>query len=440
MREKASILHADLDAYFASVEQLHEPSLRGKPVIVGGLGPRGVVAAASYEARAFGVRSAMPMTRARRLCPHAAFRSPRFEEYVRLSGEVQDIFRSFTPLVEPLALDEAFLDVAGAERLLGDGRAIAEAIRVRVFEETGLVISVGVATTKFVAKLACAAAKPDGLLAIEPGEELAFLHPLPVERLWGVGPKTLRRLARFGVVTIGDLAGMPVETLSGALGSAAAAHLHALCWNDDGRDVQVGRAAKSVGQEETFIRDLDDREQVRREVLRLGDRVATRLRAAGVAGRTVTLKLRFGDFRTVTRSVTFPEATSSSTAIGAAAAALLACVDLAPGIRLAGVSLTKLEARDPYAQSAGRESGVQGELRFSDDDPTRTSGEAGQPDRRRSVEEAMDAVRQRFGDEAVGRAVFVENEGLRVGRRGTAWGPADHEDLGRFSEREVGSP
>lgn len=434
MRKKASILHADLDAFFASVEQLHDPSIRGKPVIVGGLGARGVVAAASYEARVSGVHSAMPMARARRLCPHAALRSPRFDAYSRLSAEVQEIFRSFTPLVEPLALDEAFLDVSGAERLLGEGRTIGEAIRVSVREETGLVVSVGVATTKFVAKLACSMAKPDGLLAIEPGTELEFLHPLPIQRLWGVGPKTSARLTRLGVVTIGDLAQIPEETLTGSLGPAAAGHLHALAWNRDDREVHTERVAKSVGQEETFARDISDREEVRREVLRLGDRVAARLRANGVGGRTVTLKLRFGDFRTITRSATLAKATSSSREIEAAAATLLAGVDLAAGIRLAGVSLSKLEVRDPFspdlaAPGSGMESGVQGEFVFSDEEPADAEhGPNGPSDREKSVEGAMDAVRQRFGDDAVGRAVFVDREGLRMGRRGSAWGPTDHED------------
>ena len=251
-RAEPSILHVDLDAFYASVEQLDDPKLSGKPVVVGGLGPRGVVAAASYEARRFGVRSAMPMARARRACPDGVFLAPRFDAYRDASRAVMKILRSFTPLVEPIALDEAFLDVAGARRLHGTGPEIAVAIRGRVRDDTGLVASVGAASTKLLAKLASDLAKPDGLLVVEPGEELTFLHPLGVERLWGVGPATRRRLTELGVSTVGELAALPEEVLVGALGNAAGHHLHALAWNRDARPVEPEQVAKSVGHEETF--------------------------------------------------------------------------------------------------------------------------------------------------------------------------------------------
>ena len=308
-RVSTSILHVDLDAFYASVEQLHDPTLRGRPVIVGGLGPRGVVAAASYEARAFGVYSAIPMARARRACPEGVFLAPRFEVYGEASRAVMDILRSFTPLVEPIASDEAFLDVAGAARLHGTGHECAVAIRARVRGETGLTASVGVATTKLLAKLASDSAKPDGLLVIAPGTELDYLHPLPVRRLWGVGPATEGRLAGLGVRTIGDLAAVSEADLVATLGDASGRHLHALAWNRDARPVVPGREAKSIGNEETFPTDLTDRERLGAEIVRLADRVAQRLRAAGRAGRTVQLKVRYTGFRTITRSRTLPEPT-----------------------------------------------------------------------------------------------------------------------------------
>ncbi|HEX5586975.1 MAG TPA: DNA polymerase IV, partial [Acidimicrobiia bacterium] len=266
VREEASILHVDLDAFYASVEQRADPALRGRPVIVGGLGPRGVVAAASYEARAFGVHSALPMARARRLCPDGVFLAPRFDAYAEASQVVMAIFRSFTPLVEPIASDEAFLDVAGAARLHGSGVECATAIRARVRAETELTASVGVATTKLLAKLASDSAKPDGLLVIEPGTELAFLHPLPVRRLWGVGPATERRLTALGVHTIGELAQIDEAALIAALGDASGRHLAALAWNRDDRPVEPGREVKSIGNETTFPRDLTDRGQLGSEV------------------------------------------------------------------------------------------------------------------------------------------------------------------------------
>ena len=259
-------LHVDLDAFFASVEQLLNPDLRGRPVIVAGIGRRGVVAAASYEARAFGVRSAMPTSVAMRHCPDGCYVQPRHGEYERFSKLVMAILRDITPEVEPLSIDEAFLSVDGVRRLHGDAVTIATLVRDRVQEEVGLTISVGVATTKFVAKIASDLSKPNGLLVVEPGEELAFLHPLPAQRLWGVGPKTFAKLERIGVGTIGDIAALPLEAIVHAVGNAAGHHLHALAHNEDPRGVVTERDAKSIGNEETFAYDIRTRQVAERRV------------------------------------------------------------------------------------------------------------------------------------------------------------------------------
>jgi DNA polymerase-4 len=395
-----SILHVDLDAFYASVEQLADPGLQGRPVIVGGLGRRGVVAAASYEARRYGVHSAMPMGRARRACPDGVFLAPRFDAYGEASQSVMAILRDVTPLVEPLALDEAFLDVSGARRLHGAGPEIAAFLRRRIKEETGLVASVGVATTKFVAKLASDLAKPDGMLVVEAGSELEFLHPLEVRRLWGVGPATGKRLAQLGVRTIGDLAALPEDTLLHTLGEAQGRHLYALAWNRDDRAVEPGREVKSVGHEETFPTDITDRETLAREVLRMSERVAERLRDGRRAGRTVQLKLRYKDFRTITRSRTLSEPTNLASDIDAVARALLDAVELGDGIRLLGVAMQQLRDVGDLGQVAG----TQDELPFDVD-----AGVArGSDPRRRAVEDSMDAVRKRFGDGAVGPATLME--------------------------------
>ncbi|MFA5885622.1 MAG: DNA polymerase IV [Acidimicrobiia bacterium] len=383
-----AILHCDLDAFYASVEQLADPSLVGKPVIVGGLGPRGVVAAASYEARRFGVFSAMPMARARRSCPDGVFLAPRFDAYQDASRAVMGILRSYTPLVEPIALDEAFLDVSGARRRFGAGREIAAAIRARVRGETGLTVSVGVASTKFLAKLASDLSKPDGLLVVEPGEELAFLHPLAVEKLWGVGPATRTRLARLGVRTVGELAALGEDTLVAALGDARGRHLHALAHNVDERVVEPERTVKSIGHEETFPVDHTDPEVLRREVARLADRTAARLRAAGHRGRTVQLKVRFADFRTITRSRTLPAPTDLAADIAATARVLLDGVDVGEGVRLLGVSVQQLvETETPLA------------LDFA------AAGDG----RRAALERSIDGVRSRFGPESVRPARLADS-------------------------------
>jgi DNA polymerase-4 len=383
------ILHVDLDAFYASVEQLADPTLAGRPVVVGGLGPRGVVSAASYEARTFGIRSAMPMARARRACPDAVFLAPRFDAYEAASRDVMAIFGTFTPLVEPLSLDEAFLDVRGAYRLHGSGAEIAVAIRARVQEETGLHASVGVATTKFLAKIASDLSKPDGLIVVAPGEELPFLHPLPVERLWGVGPATRRRLERFGVRTIGDLAAMPEDTLVRSIGVAHGQHLHALAWNRDERSVEPVRHVKSIGNEETFPRDITDRATLEGELVRLADRVAGRLRKAQHVGRTVQLKVRFADFRTITRSRTLAEATDLAAEITRVTTELLTPIDIAEGIRLLGVSVQQLEPADA----------VQGALLL--DDESSPSGSETTRAQRGALERSVDRVRERYGDAAV---------------------------------------
>jgi DNA polymerase-4 len=401
-----------MDAFFAAVEVLADPSLAGKPLIVGGEGPRGVVASCSYEARSYGIHSAMPSMRARRLCPHATFVHGRYELYQEHSRRLHAVLTSFTPLVEGIALDEAFLDVTGAHRLSGPGPQIAAAIRARVFEELGLWCSVGVAASKFLAKLASEAAKPRagppgsgpspglGVKVIEPGQELAFLHPLSVGALWGVGPATRRRLDRFGIRTVGDLAAMPLATLTGALGQAQGRHLHALAWARDDRVVQPDRAAKSVGHEETYARDHYTLATLRDEALRLSDAVANRLREARVAGRTVTIKVRFSSFETITRSRTVPTPVDAGPAVARVALELLDAVDPSPGVRLLGVSVSNL-GPPPSEQ-----------LRLGD-----TEGEP-------AVARAVDDVRRRFGDKAVGPATLLRADGLAVKRRGDQqWGP-----------------
>jgi DNA polymerase-4 len=441
-RSDATILHVDLDAFYASVEQHDDPTLAGRPVVVGGLGPRGVVAAASYEARAFGVFSATPMVRARRACPNGVFLAPRFGRYRGVSAEIMTILRSFTPLVEPIALDEAFLDVAGARRLHGDGPTIAATVRAQVREATGLTASVGVATTKLVAKLASDLSKPDGLLVVAPGTELDLLHPLPVRRLWGVGPATERKLAALGVRTIGDLAAAPEDAVVHALGNAAGHHLHELAWNRDGRPVVADQEVKSIGHEQTFPTDLHDHAELAHRLVGLADGVATRLRSAGVVARTVQLKVRFGDFTTVTRSRTLPGGTDLAADLLAVGRELLAALDVDPGVRLHGISGQQLvrtgaarsgagaaaaaieagaaaEQTSLFAEASGEgdEAGEAGEATGTEptaggevrdgpgDGPVEGGAHASpaDPGRRAALERSVDAVRARFGPGAVGQ-------------------------------------
>ena len=412
MTAPRTILHVDMDAFFVSVELLRRPELRGRPVVVGGTGDRGVVAAASYEARAYGVFSAMSSVRARRLCPHAVFLPGDHAHYGEVSGRVMAIFRSYTPLVEPLSLDEAFLDVSGALRALGDGPHIGRAIRDEVRAEEGLTCSVGVAATKLVAKLASEAAKPratptgpepgTGVHVVPPGTEATFLRPLPARALWGVGPATLARLERFGVRTVGDIADLPVPALVGAAGQANGRHLGQLARGVDPRPVVPDLRAKSIGHEETFPADLHDPAELEREVVRMADAVAWRLRRDRRAARTVTLKVRFGDFRTITRSVTVPVPLDDAPALAAAARGLLREVDPAPGVRLLGVTGNGLVEADAR------------QLSFDDVDGPAWHDASG----------AVDAIRERFGDAAIGPASSVGRQGLEVKRRGDApWGP-----------------
>ncbi|MEV8215203.1 DNA polymerase IV [Leifsonia sp. NPDC077715] len=307
---EAGILHVDMDAFFASVELLERPDARGKPAIVGHAGGRGVVTSATYEARRYGVRSAMPMSQALRLCPNAIILPPHYDRYTEYSRKVMDIFHEVTPLVEPLSIDEAFLDVSGSRRLLGSPRRIAELIRSRVLEETGLTCSVGVAATKFMAKLASGRAKPDGLLVIPKAETLSFLRPLPVGALWGVGASTQASLERMGLLTVADLADAPLHVLQKAVGDASGRRLHDLANGRDPRRVITESREKSIGHENTFGTDVGDLDTLRREFLRLSGRVGERLRKHGMVARTVAIKVRFSDFRTITRSRTLAEPTN----------------------------------------------------------------------------------------------------------------------------------
>ncbi|MEH1102055.1 DNA polymerase IV [Micromonospora sp. CPCC 205561] len=387
------VLHVDMDAFFASVEVRRRPELRGRPVVVGGTGPRGVVSSASYEARRYGVRSAMPTARARALCPDAVYLAPDFAQYSAASRAVMQIFRDVTPLVEPLSLDEAFLDVAGARRLFGPPAAIARRIRGRVAAEQALTCSVGVAPSKFVAKLGSTRAKPDGLLVVPAARVLDFLHPLPVSALWGVGERSTETLRRLGLATIGDLAEAPVGMLRKALGQASAAHLHELAWGRDPRRVNPEHAEKSIGAEVTFDVDVDDPLQIRRALLALSEKVGARLRRAGQVGRTVSLKVRLADFRTVNRSRTQGAPTDVAREIFDTVWALYTALDPGERVRLVGVRVEGLAA----AQLTPRQLTL------------------GAPERGwREAEAAADAAAARFGRSVIGPASLL---GAPDGRR-----------------------
>ena len=338
-----TILHIDMDAFYASAELISRPELRGKPVVVGASGGRGVVLSATYEARALGVHSAMPMSRAHRVAPNAIYIEPSHELYAFISTQVMEIFASITPLVEPLSLDEAFLDVAGAVRRLGSPARIGELIRARVASECHITCSVGVASTKFVAKLASTRIKPDGLLVVPKEKVIAFLHPLPVSSLWGVGERTEEQLNRLGLRTVGDIANTPMGTLQRALGKAAGEKLYELSWGRDPRTVQPDEQEKSIGNEETFARDVDDPKYIKAELLRLSEKVAARLRSHEFVGRTVALKVRFADFTTITRSKTVDNPTDVAKEIYAIVAELYEALHLQRArIRLVGVRMEGL--------------------------------------------------------------------------------------------------
>jgi DNA polymerase-4 len=385
------ILHVDMDAFYASVEIRDRPELAGRPVIVGGLSGRSVVLSATYQARAFGVRSAMPMFRARRLCPQAVVIPPSRGSYSAVSREVMAIFSSVTPLVEPLSLDEAFLDVSGAIRLLGSPVRIGELIRQQVAEQQQITCSVGIAANKFLAKLASVHCKPDGLLVIPADGALEFLHPLPISALWGVGERTGQMLARLGLRTVGDIARTPISALEGELGKSAAAHLHALAWGRDNRGVAPSVREKSVGAEETFDTDVTDPAVIRRELLRLSRRTARALRSSGYATRTVVVKLRKADFTTITRSRTLPEATSETQRIYATARSLYESSGLSgqARLRLVGVRATGLV---PAAAAATQ-------LALGEQDASW-----------RDAESAVDRITGRFGPDAVRPATLVDRE------------------------------
>lgn len=413
-----TVLHVDMDAFYVSVELLRRPELRGRPVVVGGSGARGVVAAASYEARSYGVFSAMASAHARRLCPHAVFLPGDHATYAEVSGRVMDLFRAYTPLVEPLSLDEAFLDVTSVRRLHGDGPTIAGTIRARVLDQEGLTCSVGVASSKFVAKLASKAAKPAaaaqgprpgrGVVVVDPGAEVGFVQRLDVRELWGVGPATFERLQRLGISTVAQLAAVDRSTLVGVLGAAAGAHLHDLAHAVDDRPVVPAAPPKSISHEETYAHDLTDRDELRREVVRQADAVASRLRRAGLTGRTVQLKLRFADFRTISRSLTLDVPVDTGPVLARTVKELLDRVDVTGGVRLLGVGVTGL----------GEDQGQQ--LTFDDQGP-------GWEDASRAV----DLIRDRFGDRAIGPAAATTDAGLKLTRRGAQqWGPSDPDDAG----------
>ena len=340
---ESTILHVDMDAFFASVEERDNPALKGKAVVVG-TGIRGVVSAANYEARKFGIHAAMPVGRAKRLAPHAIFVPPNMSRYSEVSSHIMEIFRSVTPLVEPLSLDEAFLDVTGAKRLLGDGREIAKQIRAKVEASEGITCSVGIATTKFIAKLASGRCKPNGMLEIASDRVLEFLHPLPVNAIWGVGPKTNEELLKLGLKTVADIANTPRQTLIRALGEAAGASLYELSWGRDYRDVEPVEVDKSISAVETFDADTEDQEIVLRELLRLTEKATYRMREKDFSARTISIKVRFADFKTITRSKTVPLAISATHEVYEVVKNLFIALKLDRArIRLVGVSLDGLE-------------------------------------------------------------------------------------------------
>jgi DNA polymerase-4 len=382
-QQAATILHADADSFFASVEQRDDPSLRRRPVIVGG----GVVLAASYEAKAYGVRTAMGGRRARRLCPDAVVVRPRMAAYTEASKALYALFEDTTPAVEGLSIDEAFLDVRGMERIAGTPAEIAVRLRRRARDEVGLPVTVGVARTKFLAKVASAVAKPDGLLVVPPERELAFLHPLPVERVWGIGPATAAKLNERGIASVGDLARIPEPTLTVILGPAAARHVHALANNRDPRRVQPRRRRRSIGSQHALGRTRRSPGEIDTELVALVDRVTRRLRAARRVGRTVVLRLRFDDFSRATRSHTLPHATARTQAVLGAARGLLA--DSLPlirrrGLTLIGITVANLDDDLPLQLSLPLDS-ASSEL----------------------LDAALDEIRDRYGPTAVTRAVLV---------------------------------
>jgi DNA polymerase-4 len=386
---ESTILHVDMDAFFASVTERDHPELKGKAVVIGA-GVRGVVTSANYEARKFGIKAAMPVGRAQRLAPHAIFIPPDHKRYSEVSEHIMEIFHSFTPLVEPISLDEAFLDVTKAKRLLGDGRAIATAIRAKVEEQEGITCSVGIASSKFIAKLASQRCKPNGMLEIPDDRVLTFLHPLPVSALWGVGPKTNEALERLGLHTVGDIAQTPEQTLIRALGQAAGQSLYELAWGRDDRDVIPEEPDKSISAAETFDRDIDDPEIIAKEILRMCERASSRMRQRSLFAKTITLKIRFADFTTINRSKTLPLPIDTTHEIYEIAKGLYEALAIGRArIRLVGVSLDNLHT-DSHEQLVlgARESSW------------------------RELQEGIDAAKARFGTDSVrpGRLIDESDE------------------------------
>lgn len=407
--------------FFVAVELLRHPELVGKPVVVGGNGSRGVVAAASYEARRFGVFSAMPSSRAKKQCPHAVFLPGDMNNYVEISAQVFDVFRDYTPHVEGISLDEAFLDLTGALRLFGDAKSVATSIRSRVREEIGLVCSVGIGTSKFIAKLASKRAKPIadengvrpglGVLEVLPGAELEFIHPLPVKALWGVGPATLEKLERIGIRKVSDLAVAEISALKHSIGAGHAEHLVRLANGIDPSPVISTREAKSIGHEETFSSDIHDVAELRRHVVRLADAVANRCRDDQMAPRTVTLKVKFADFQVITRSHTEPSPVFSAQAMLHAIDPLLNSLDVKRGVRLIGVSARNFDEYEP-------------QLSLFDEGVNATDvaaiDEVWAPATR-----AIDDIRVRFGDKAI-RPASTLGSGRKPGA--SKWGPNDGQE------------
>jgi DNA polymerase-4 len=429
-----AILHLDMDAFYASVEAKDDPSLRGKPVIVGGGERRGVVCAASYEARKFGVHSAQPMATARRLCPNGVFLPVRMGRYREESERIFAIFRRFTPLVEPLSVDEAFLDVTGSTRLFGSPETIARAIREAVREETGLTVSAGVATSKLVAKIASDLRKPDGLVAVAPGTERAFLAPLPVGKLWGVGRVTEGALLRAGIRTIGDLAAVPASRLSGMFG-AHGAHLHELANGQDDRDVVTDAEVKSVGREETYEQDIRGRKTMERQLLDLAHRVASRMRRHGFRGRTVTLKVKYADFELATRAESLHQPTDDGGTIYRVARRLLDRTEAgARPVRLLGISMSNLGGEEALAAPGSPDGVVTG--RAGEAEPGRREAGTGRtpakpvqlslfgpppkpsppappepsPERKAALNRAVDRIREKFGPGGIRPGRLLEGD------------------------------
>ncbi|MEY3753136.1 MAG: DNA polymerase IV [Actinobacteria bacterium] len=382
--KQATILHVDMDAFFASVAERDNPELKGKAVVIG-MGARGVVSAANYEARKFGIHSAMPVGRARRLAPHAIFLPVDMARYQEVSGHVMEIFQSFTPWVEPISLDEAFLDVTGSQKLLGSGREIAVAIRKKVEEQEGITCSVGIAPSKFIAKLASANCKPNGMLEITADRILTFLHPLPIQAMWGVGPKTAEVLERLGLRTIEDIAKLPRATLIRALGEANGASLYELAWGRDYRDVTPDEPDRSISAAETFAQDLDNPEEILTEFLRLTERATARLRDRDLFAKTISIKVRFADFSTINRSKTLPLPIDSTHDVYEVVKGLYQALRIERArLRLVGVALENLSQAAPHQMMLGeREVGW------------------------RQAEGAIDQARARFGKGSVRPARLI---------------------------------